>query len=128
MGREIKFRAWDKKWQKMIPFKDIGLHWGEFEIQRRSENGDKIEICEEESGEFELMQYTCLNDRNGKEICEGDIIDYHGDGARSRCHVIFEDGQFQRKYKGGRLWQSLYLSVCQWAIIGNVYENPELML
>ena len=65
MSREIKFRAWNG--EEMISpdyiTRDGYGYWKENSIPTRSK---------------ELMQYTGLKDKNGKEIYEGDIVEFHG--------------------------------------------------
>lgn len=72
--------------------------------------------------DFELMQFTGLKDKNGKEIYEGDILEYvERDWNKLkdltvRCDVVFEDGAFKPSIDPENS-----------EVIGNIYENPELL-
>ena len=151
MKREIKFRAWDTILERMekIPFGE-NMYWYE-------EN-----YCDDFDS-FEVMQYTGLKDKNGKEIYEGDIItyldnshDYGGDGCGNRkgvCKFSEITGSFFFKGDDGdtRDYMNLVRMQEQWSkesgqtasspfrdgklvksmleieVIGNIYENPELI-
>lgn len=71
MKREIKFRAYSSHNHKMYPVSNI-----EWDIDGRiwvtaDDGKNGIELIDEEAN---LMQYTGLHDKNGREIYEGDII------------------------------------------------------
>ncbi|PFR66486.1 hypothetical protein COK29_26660 [Bacillus cereus] len=72
--------------------------------------------------EYNIMQYTELLDKNGKEIYEGDIISYHDKVFESKgtAAVRFIDGGF-----GTGDWWLRDIGECE--VIGNIYENPELI-
>lgn len=118
--REIKFRAWDKKNKVMLL--GSGRPTDSFLIC----SGGKG-ISTQGDGEFELMQYTGLKDKNGKEIYEGDV-------------VKTKDGTF-KVYWNKYVWafnspdQYIPFSSYDWEsfeemnleVIGNIYENSELI-
>lgn len=75
-----------------------------------------------------LMQFTGLHDKNGKEIWEGDIISH--DKTRGVVVVWNEeiagwDVEFQDNYKTWGSLPDFFPGEIQ--IIGNIYENPELL-
>ena len=119
-----KFRAWDNWRERMSVvdriyidtkgvrlYDDFGEYWRDF-------------------NDIELMQSTGLHDKNGKEIFEGDILDYNGRKVIVKWHgsyacFIYE---FVDELKNRTTeWQPLYLSYYKFEIIGNSLENPEFL-
>ena len=125
MPREIKFRAWDKDETAMShPF---GL-----QDRNIAFDSDKTLWFDDLNNDQSVvvMQYTGLKDKNGKEIYEGDILDNWGeDGESEKMEVVFnvKIGQwFWGKGDGNSL--PLYeLDPEETVIIGNIYENTELL-
>ena len=79
--------------------------------------------------EIELMQSTGLKDKNGKEVFVGDIIKC----TRGCLHEVYIEKEYGGTYCGGM--PAVYLKGLRegyaWTeheeIIGNIYENPELL-
>lgn len=121
--RTIKFRAWDKEQSEM-------LNPGEGKILVISTNGVTID-----SEHFEVMQFTGLFDKNGKEIYEGDIVLTPQEEYIKQWVIEFQNGKFQlsnnlnseRDIEVGQLTivNSCYVNDIE--VIDNVYENPELL-
>ena len=117
--REIKFRAWDKINKDMFNVESINF-------QERRVYKDTVSYRNFE--DIDLMQCTGLKDRNNKKIYEGDIL---SDGNIKKSHkVVFENGSFKAEFKGDFDEYSFDLidvvaQGCE--VIGNIYENPELM-
>lgn len=121
--REIKFRAWNNVLNKMYS-------WNEF-----LDTNMKQTFIAPESTAMILMQYTGLKDKNGKEIYEGDII--QDEFYERKAEVVFLEGAFWLDYKEDfgvyntkhKRYQLLanydYEQVLE--VIGNIYDNPELL-
>lgn len=133
--REIKFRAWDKIHKEMLP----------------NGNGiDVLYILSTSGGsneEYEFMQYIGLKDKKGKEIYEGDIIvsyyihfEHDGVNFEVSCHkseyknkacshlkVEYSDdsAMFLGVATSKMMLNQAHMNT--WQIIGNIYENPELL-
>lgn len=135
--REIKFRAWLKLEEKMrevqkIEFDDFG------HIHTVGWFGEKGEMLFNVSNAevrrtIELMQFTGLKDKKGKEIYEGDIVlaDWLDGGEiqdEVKPYEVYFDTGFSIKLESFDYYshlidpESMYLEV-----IGNIYENPELL-
>lgn len=125
--REIKFRAWDKEEEKMVPAIHIfingtGVVW---ENQREGFEGtDDLNS----TNKWEIMQFTGLEDVLGNDLYEGDICrDEDGLG------VIYWDKDcwmygfvlFDSSYKSDGYMLREMADDCE--VIGNIYENPELL-
>ena len=123
--REIKFRAYIKNPAIVVPVQCINFNCSTVEI--RLDDGDFWEFDFEE---VKLMQYTGLHDKNGKEIYEGDIIRHRIKNIRT---VVFKDGAFRTKrinYVAGELTDAFFFyenTGRDWEIIGNIYEDGELL-
>lgn len=124
-----RYRAWDKHSQKMFANDEL-LIWN----NNVYANDSKKLTCNNLKGwsidDEYLMQSTGLRDKNGKEIFEGDILDYKGRKALVRWHgsyasfiYRFVDELQNRKTE----WKPLYLAYMKCEIIGNIYENPEFL-
>ena len=108
----IKFRAWEKNLKEMIEVYNI-------DFVSKMINRD---IAFRFFDKVELMQYTGLKDRNGKEIYEGDIVRYFKDELGI---VKFVAGSFI--IDGNTCYESFLELGGKIAIVGNIYENPDLL-
>lgn len=120
-----KFRAWLKKEQKMDNYIDH-ISWLEDELYCIGDGITYMVSAED----LVLMQSTGLFDRNGKEIFEGDILDYRGRKALVRWHGSYASFIYRfvdEPHKQKAEWKPLYLAYMKCEIIGNIYENPEFL-
>lgn len=124
MQREIKFRAWDKRKNIMRDVECVGSVFSRSEVYDTS-NGRECVM----NDHIELMQYTGLKDKNGKEIYEGDILqDIRHD--KYNWLVGFNEGSFVGYQSNCRTWDvrlRILTNTKAVQIIGNIYENPELL-
>lgn len=126
--REYKFRAWDETEKHMYNWENLF-----------NQNLKNIFTIPEQCG-YNIMQYTGLHDENGKEIYEGDIIEFsydmfvgNFDTFVAKGKVVFEEGAFyveafenERTTEGeAYLLYSINLDTIE--VIGNIYENKELI-
>ena len=130
--REIKFRAWDgaAMWYPETLTADNnnttlsfynplkGIRWGLYESRYENRLA---------SGEYhKLMQYTGLKDSKGAEIYEGDIVEWQ-DSTGTAIYPNYITVKETVEFKGGSFYPVCMMHGGEFEIIGNIYENPDLL-
>lgn len=122
-----KFRAWLKEEYRMTDVREMTFIDGE------------VYLISDVTGfyayeEFKLMQSTGVEDKNGKEIFEGDIVKYKGGWNTFTEEVAYDknfggfgvmDADADIIFTFEELFADIDLSSLE--VIGNIYENPELL-
>lgn len=106
--RKIKFRCLDTDNNKIVePVIPIGVSLSNINFLFNNIKNRK------------WLQYTGIKDKNGKEIYEGDVCRIEKEYTATDFHYDFE-------IKWDKIgWSNLLVFECE--VIGNIYENPELI-
>lgn len=121
MERELKFRAWNKDYSEMSYFE---LH--------ETDRGYFIE-GQTDITKLPTMQFIGLKDKNGAEVYEGDVIELDSTiigGKAIRGKVIWNNDTTMSRLEWGVWTKKGYYPtdfMGYLEVIGNIYENPELL-
>jgi uncharacterized phage protein (TIGR01671 family) len=128
--RELSFRAWHE--EKEYMYENIAIGLMEKILYSRGtpkKKGPDWYVSEEHSDAIHVMQYTGLKDDKKKKIFEGDVLAigaqdkvaevfWSNENARFEIHFLEDDREIDFADKR---------SLRQVKVIGNIYENPELV-
>ena len=126
--REIKFRAWLKEDRKMEDVKTMDFTDKTIRCLKKNEFINAYLLRRVSFDDVELMQYTGLNDKNGKEIYERDVVKlvHFKDGRKKETgKVIFLHSQagFGIINRDGNEYPLFRNTAKQIEIIENIQEN-----
>lgn len=127
MEREFRFRAWHNETEQMLFVGDSFGTNHPLDCVNYARQGQDVV----------LMQYVGLKDKNGKEIYEGDIVRFL-DGECTSTESGMDCDEFENV--GEIVWEGYHWDVTnrngidteeafsdEFEVIGNIYENPELI-
>ena len=124
--REIKFRAWLKEDKKMVNVETMDFTDKSIQYLKRSEIINAYILRRESFDDVELMQYTGLKDKNGKEIYKGDIVVLNNIENDNMCIVRYEHSSY--RLEGWSLREDLSNVEDRFLeVVGNIYENKNLL-
>ncbi|MDU3828713.1 MAG: YopX family protein [Staphylococcus sp.] len=120
-----KFRAWNKVREEMIDDCDLAITSDGSILAGDLNYDEESGMLADVTDNVVIMMSTRLKDKNGTEIYEGDIIKNSYDEIYT---VKWFDAAFylEEKYNGGFDYHELHLEDNK-KVIGNIYENPELL-
>lgn len=136
--RELKFRVWNDEIRKMYIADAIFFKGTYAASHHHFEETFGCEIGPGDSGNREarcysptVMQYIGRKDKNGNEIYEGDLVrDRHGTvvqvaiyGYDIGCVIMPETFNIEDEV----MTSEVVALLCPIEVIGNIYENPELI-
>lgn len=134
--REIKFRFWDTEYKHWV---ELPCLIGDYQANSYRTYGDPFPMSSFMHGEYQerlsdgiliIQQFTGLKDNNDKDIYEGDILKCKSyDGWFDKEGFYYNKVVEYTTQPAGESQLSgfLYIPIDR-EVIGNIFENPELVL
>ena len=140
-NREIKFRVWDKSWERMMSIQEAYTEWEGADRDSKTFGFFVNELFSNNLDRYVVMQYTGLKDKNGDEIYGADILEWKeknygwhsGDKEVIKKRKVVK---YQTHYGAGWNFGMSHKDEAKRfsfplpadaEIIGNKFENPNLL-
>jgi len=138
--RELKFRIWDAQYKRFVKGYENKNHYDELYSDPPGLIFGALSYLNQYREYYTIQQFTGLKDKNDKDIYEGDIVTFtkrgitHGPDAEdvknAEVWYSLEDCAFVfGKYKSADYiwWYSMADDLRDLVIVGNIFENPNLL-
>lgn len=123
-NRVIKFRAWYKEKKNMYDVYSIILGSGAVSIWDETEHPSNWLM----PNKVELMQFTGLKDKNGKDIYESDLVKEGKKVFKVFWNDLGSGSWWFSSYTKDKEWLHVSkVNVSQLEVIGNIYKNKDLL-
>lgn len=125
--REIKFRAWHIEREKMFCVESLQLEDEYYVLNDGDIYSDAFSV---KKSDIQLMQFIGIQDKSGREVYEGDIIQY-GTPPTYQSSIFWSPQDFgfvtYNELLGEYTGLSFFTGYKNFKVIGNVHQNPELL-
>lgn len=126
--RTIKFRIWDGKcYRGNLNKYFLDLQSGEIKERAFSDIYDEWYYVDSDC-DFVIEQYTGLEDMVGKDVYEGDIVQFDNMDREvgNKSEVKWVSENYGSNYSGWMIFKTS-MQIGPFKVIGNIHENPELL-